>query len=206
MTNTEIRSALAIFLFKGEDVFKEIKDLSGGEKARLSLLKLMLSESNFIILDEPTNHLDIISREALETALLDYEGTMLIVSHDRYFINKLADKIYKITKNGSKEYVGNYDDYLQHEEKEIATKIEKPKNNSYKEKKEREAEERKRQNRIKKIEEEMQKNDEEIKTLETLSQSQEYGTDYTKAMELSQKIEELKKKNEELFEEYGLLN
>ena len=206
MTNTELRSALAIFLFKGEDVFKEIKDLSGGEKARLSLLKLMLSESNFLILDEPTNHLDILSREALEDALLDYEGTMLIVSHDRYFINKLADKIYKISKNGSKEYIGNYDDYLQNEEAVIIEKDEKPKNLSYIEKKEKEAQERKRQNRIKKIEEEIQKNDEEIKSLEELSNMQEYATDYTKAMELSQKIEELKKQNEVLFEEWGSLS
>ncbi len=96
LNQTEIRSALATFLFKGEDVFKNVNDLSGGEKARLSLLNLMLSESNFLILDEPTNHLDIPSREALEEALKDYEGTLLIVSHDRFFINKLASKIYYI--------------------------------------------------------------------------------------------------------------
>ena len=92
LTNTEIRSALAIFLFKGEDVFKEIKDLSGGEKARISLLKIMLSESNFLILDEPTNHLDMVTKECLLSALSSYEGAILFISHDRYFANKIAKK------------------------------------------------------------------------------------------------------------------
>ena len=206
MTNTEIRSALAIFLFKGEDVFKEIKDLSGGEKARISLLKIMLSESNFLILDEPTNHLDILSREALEDALMDYEGTMLIVSHDRYFINKLADKIYKIEKDGSKEFKGNYDFYIQNDIIKEETKEIKEKNTSYKEKKEREAQERERLNRIKKIEEYMAINEEEIYKLEQLSMSQEVGSNYEKALEISNKIIELKKQNDILFEEWSILN
>ena len=202
MTNTEIRSALAIFLFKGEDVFKEIKDLSGGEKARIALLSIMLSKSNFLILDEPTNHLDISSREALEDALLSYEGTMLIVSHDRYFINKLADKIYKIEKSGSKEFIGNYDSYLEQDiEKEEVKEI-KEKNTSYKEKKEKEALERKRQNRIKKIEEELSNNDEEIKNLEAESLKPEIGSDYEKALEISNKINDLKAQNDKLFEEW----
>ena len=123
LTQTEVRKALAIFLFKGEDVNKEIATLSGGEKARVALLMIMLSESNFLILDEPTNHLDILSREALENALQEYEGTMLIVSHDRYFINKLADKIYRITKNGAKEFLGNYDFYMQNNVEEIGKYI-----------------------------------------------------------------------------------
>ncbi len=205
-TNTEIRSALAIFLFKGEDVFKEIKDLSGGEKARIALLTIMLSESNFLILDEPTNHLDILSREALEDALLSYEGTMLIVSHDRYFINKLADRIYKLEKEGTKEFKGNYDFYLAHDEKKEAIKEVKEKNTSYKEKKEQESQERKRKNRIAKIEEEIAKNDAEIAKLEELSLSQEVGTDYEKALEISQKISELQRANDELYEEWGELN
>ena len=206
MTNTEIRSALAIFLFKGEDAFKEIKDLSGGEKARISLLTIMLSESNFLILDEPTNHLDILSREALEDALLGYEGTMLIVSHDRYFINKLADKIYKIEKDGSKEFKGNYDYYIQNDIIKEEVKEVKEKNTSYKEKKERESLERKRQNRIKKIEDEISNNEAEIDKLEALSLSSEVGSNYEKALEISQKIDELKHKNEELFEEWSELN
>ena len=206
MTNTEIRSALAIFLFKGEDVFKEIKDLSGGEKARISLLKIMLSESNFLILDEPTNHLDILSREALEEALQSYEGTMLIVSHDRYFINKLADKIYKIEKEGSKEFKGNYDYYIQNDIIKEEVKEVKEKNTSYKEKKEKEALERKRQNRIKKLEEEISNNEAEIANLEALALSPEVGANYEKAMEISNKIAELKSSNDALFEEWSVLN
>ena len=207
LTNTEIRSALAIFLFKGEDVFKEIKDLSGGEKARIALLKIMLSESNFLILDEPTNHLDILSREALEDALKDYEGTLLIVSHDRYFINKLANKIYKIEKNGSVEFNGNYDFYIQNDlnRKNIEKPI-KEKNTSYKEKKEREAQERKIQNRIKKIEEEIAKNESEISKLEKESLNPEIGSNYEKALEISEKISELKNLNDALYEEWSTLN
>ncbi len=207
LINTEIRSALAIFLFKGEDVFKEIKDLSGGEKARLSLLKIMLTESNFLILDEPTNHLDILSREALEDALLSYEGTMLIVSHDRYFINKLANKIYKIEKDGSKEFIGNYDFYLANDiSKEKETVEEKPKNVAYKEKKEREALERKRLNRIKKIEEEMAENEAKIGELEDVLNDPNNSTDYEKLMEVSNEIESIKSTNEKLFEEWSNLN
>lgn len=205
LTQTEVRKALAIFLFKGEDVNKEIATLSGGEKARVALLMIMLSESNFLVLDEPTNHLDILSREALENALQEYEGTMLIVSHDRYFINKLANKIYRITKNGTKEFLGNYDFYMQNNVEEIE-KIVKEKNTSYKEKKEQEAAFRKKNNRIKKIEEEIAVNEEKIKDLEELFKSEEYATDYLKAMEVTEKINEFKKKNEELYEEWIKLN
>ena len=113
MTQTEVRSALASFLFKGDEVFKSLSKMSGGERARVSLLKLMLKGSNFLLLDEPTNHLDASSREELEKTLLDYSGTMLIVSHDRYFINKIADRILLLTNNGVKEYLGNYDYYLE---------------------------------------------------------------------------------------------
>lgn len=125
MNNTEIRSLLASFLFTGEDVFKYIRDLSGGEKGRVSLAKLMLSEANFLILDEPTNHLDMVSKEVLENALNHYEGTVLYVSHDRYFINHTASRILSLTKklmldypgHGGDEapakYIGNYDFYLE---------------------------------------------------------------------------------------------
>lgn len=205
MTNTEIRSALAIFLFKGEDVFKEIKDLSGGEKARIALLVIMLSKSNFLILDEPTNHLDILSREALEEALLSYEGTMLIVSHDRYFINKLANKIYKISKNGSEEYLGNYDYYVAHNNEMPEIKVVKEKNTSYKEKKQKEAEERKINNRIKKIEEDISKNEEEIALLEAESLKPEVGSNYEKVLEITEQISKLKQQNDILFEEWGEL-
>ncbi len=154
LTQTEIRSALARFLFKNDDVFKNVNDLSGGEKARLSLLNLMLSESNFLILDEPTNHLDIPSREALENALLDYEGTLLIVSHDRFFINKLANKIYYIDNRKLLKFKGNYDYFIANY-KAKETKIEnapKTSANLYKERKEQEAAKRKLANKITKIE------------------------------------------------------
>lgn len=206
MTNTEIRSALAIFLFKGEDVFKEIKSLSGGEKARISLLMLMLSESNFLILDEPTNHLDIASREALENALQTYEGTMLVISHDRYFINKLANKIYKLSKDGSQEYNGNYDFYIANVQETQEAKADKPKNTSYKEKKELEAAIRKKQNRIKKIEEQIDENEAKIKELTNQSLSNALSSDYVKLMEINDLIENLKAENEILLEEWEELN
>ena len=120
MTQTQVRSALAVFLFKGEDVFKLVGTLSGGERARVLLLKLMLSKANFLLLDEPTNHLDIGSCEALENALSGYDGTLFVVSHDRYLINKLADKVYVLGKEGAKLYLGNYDSYLEQREKEQA--------------------------------------------------------------------------------------
>lgn len=205
MTQTEVRKALAIFLFKGEDVNKQISMLSGGEKARVALLMIMLSESNFLILDEPTNHLDILSREALENALVDYEGTMLIVSHDRYFMNKLANKIYRITKNGSKEFLGNYDYYLQNYE-EHEEKVVKEKNLSYKEKKEQEAAERKRKNQMMRLEKTIWKNEDKIKELEELAGTEEYATDYVKVMEITKQLDELKEENEKIYEQWMALN
>lgn len=112
MTTTELRTALGTFLFRGDDVFKKIKDLSGGERCRINLLKLMLSQSNFLLLDEPTNHLDIPSREALEEAILSYDGTLIVISHDRYFLNKVIHKIYELQENGVSEYLGNYTYYV----------------------------------------------------------------------------------------------
>lgn len=113
MTNTQIRNMLAAFLFTEDDVFKKIKNLSGGERGRVSLAKLMLSDANFLILDEPTNHLDIDSKEILENAINNFEGTVLYVSHDRFFINKTATRILDLTKHQIVNYVGNYDYYLE---------------------------------------------------------------------------------------------
>lgn len=113
LTNTEIRNVLAAFLFTGDDVFKQISSLSGGERGRVSLAKLMLSEANFLILDEPTNHLDIVSKEILENALNDYTGTVLYVSHDRYFINQTASRILDLVNHTFVNYIGNYDYYLE---------------------------------------------------------------------------------------------
>ena len=124
LTQTDVRNALALFLFQGDDVFKDIRALSGGELARVELTKLLLQKVNFLIMDEPTNHLDIASREALESALYDYDGTMLMVSHDRYFINKLADRILYLTHDGIAAFDGNYDDYL--ENRQVLRAAEKP--------------------------------------------------------------------------------
>ena len=207
LTQTEIRSALAAFLFKGEDVFKNVNDLSGGEKARLSLLNLMLSESNFLILDEPTNHLDIPSREALESALLDYDGTLLIVSHDRFFINKLATKIYYIDNQKLSEFKGNYDFFISNFVKNEIKKENTVSQNalSYKEKKEQEAAKRKIENKIKKIESEMEELNNKLNSLNALLETPEYSSDYEKAMEVTSEIEEINTKIAELYKEWEYL-
>ncbi|MGL5575807.1 MAG: ABC-F family ATP-binding cassette domain-containing protein, partial [Sarcina sp.] len=116
MTTTELRNALASFLFTGDDVFKEISLLSGGEKCRINLLKLMLSKPNFLLLDEPTNHLDIMSREALEDAILSYDGTLVVISHDRYFLNKVISKILELEENSINTYLGNYSYFAEKKE------------------------------------------------------------------------------------------
>ena len=165
LTNTEIRNTLAAFLFTGEDVFKKISALSGGERGRVSLAKLMLSEANFLILDEPTNHLDITSKEILETALNAYEGTVLYVSHDRYFINKTASRILELTHQKFVNYIGNYDYYL--EKREILTPAPETapgemaiepsaQKLDWKQQKENQAQLRKRENDLKKCEEKIE--------------------------------------------------
>lgn len=208
MTQTEVRSALASFLFKGDEVFKPLSKMSGGERARVSLLKLMLKGSNFLLLDEPTNHLDASSREELEKTLLDYSGTMLIVSHDRYFINKIADRILLLTNNGVKEYLGNYDYYLEHTTAEklgaVPTENKKDKKektqNDYFLQKQKQSEERKRQTKLKKAEAEIERLDEEIAKTQELLSSEEVAADYEKLMELSKLLEDLQKQQEEQYE------
>ena len=208
MTQTEVRSALASFLFKGDEVFKPLSKMSGGERARVSLLKLMLKGSNFLLLDEPTNHLDASSREELEKTLLDYSGTMLIVSHDRYFINKIADRILLLTNNGVKEYLGNYDYYLERTTAEKSgavlteskkEKKEKPQNDYFLQK-QKQSEERKRQTKLKKAEAEIERLDEEIAKTQELLSSEEVAADYEKLMELSKLLEDLQKQQEEQYE------
>lgn len=208
MTQTEVRSALASFLFKGDEVFKPLSKMSGGERARVSLLKLMLKGSNFLLLDEPTNHLDASSREELEKTLLDYSGTMLIVSHDRYFINKIADRILLLTNNGVKEYLGNYDYYLERTTAEksgaVPTENKKDKKektqNDYFLQKQKQSEERKRQTKLKKAETEIERLDEEIAKTQDLLSSEEVAADYEKLMELSKLLEDLQKQQEEQYE------
>ena len=201
MTQTQVRSALAVFLFKGEDVYKPVKGLSGGERARVLLLKLMLSKANLLILDEPTNHLDIGSCEALENALLGYDGTLFVVSHDRYLINKLADKIYYLTPSGTTLYLGNYDAYLEARQKQEAAKAAAeaenenavPKANTvYKQKKERASEIRKRRAALSKCEREIEAAEAEIDTLNGQLSNPETASDYEKMMEITNKITEQK--------------
>lgn len=211
MTQTQVRSALAAFLFRADEVLKQISDLSGGERARVALLKLMLSGANFLLLDEPTNHLDIASREALESALLNYEGTLLAVSHDRYFINKLAKRVLYLSENGVENYLGDYDYYLEkkketpqaetnREEKSRSGKDE------YRLQKQRESEERKRRNRLQKLEEEMEALEQEIAELTKLLEQPEYASDYVKAAELTEQLSEKETKLSDLYEEWGNLD
>ena len=213
LTNTEIRNLLAAFLFTGDDVFKPIQALSGGEKGRVSLAKLMLSEANFLILDEPTNHLDITSKEILEEALSNYEGTVLYVSHDRYFINKTATRILDLTNQKLVNYIGNYDYYL--EKKEELTEIYAPTQEEtvipetisatkldWKQQKEEQARLRKKENDLKKTEamiEELETRDSEID--EEMAKP-EVATNVAECVRLSKEKAEIAQKLEELYEKW----
>ncbi len=201
MNNTEIRNTLALFLFTGEDVFKPISALSGGERGRLSLVKLMLSEANFLLLDEPTNHLDITSKEILEEALRSYEGTVFYVSHDRYFVDKTATRILDLTHETVISYEGNYTDYLaQKERKEAvagfnavqsesahAAVAETVSKQNWKDQKAKEAEERKLRNRIAKLEEQIASCEQKIQEIDEAMQSPEICTN---SFELNRLTEE----------------
>ncbi|MBR2875696.1 MAG: ABC-F family ATP-binding cassette domain-containing protein [Clostridia bacterium] len=206
MDQTEIRNALALFLFRGDDVFKKISVLSGGERAKLSLLKIMLSKPNFLILDEPTNHLDINSREALEDALENYNGTLLVVSHDRYFINKLSDKILYLTHDGAVTIDGNYETYLEFKDKNSrnseSVKKTEPKVNTYKLQKEQQALERKRNARISKIEKEINEKEELVSEIQNLLSSPEIAADYEKLLQLTEQFNILKTELDALYEEW----
>ena len=210
MTNTEIRSTLARFLFKNDDVFKPLSALSGGERAKVLLTKLMLGKFNFLMLDEPTNHLDIISCEALEQALKEYEGTLLIVSHDRYLINSLADKIYYLTPTGIEEFEGNYDAFLAKFEPFKA--IEKPveeraeKQTEYKNKKERDALRRKAKARLAKLEAEISEKEDMINVLNESLNDTEISSSYEKALEVTNRIEQEQRELENLYSEWENLS
>ena len=211
LTNTEIRSVLGTFLFKGDDVFKQIKTLSGGEYARIKLAKFMLADTNFLILDEPTNHLDIQSKEVLEKALENYDGTILAVSHDRYFIQKLANNIFVMKDNGITQYKCSYSEFEEilekgKEEVRAETAIKKPKEQSdYAKRKQIAAEERKKKNRLEALEKKIKETEDEKANLEKSLEDPEISTDFTKLAEISKKIEELQKVADELFEEWSSL-
>ena len=210
LTNTEIRNVLAAFLFTGDEVFKRISELSGGERGRVSLAKLMLSEANFLILDEPTNHLDITSKEILEQALNRYTGTVLFVSHDRYFINKAATRILDLTGETLVNYLGNYDYYL--EKCKELTQIYAPEQEAeqsagpvssgkadWKQKKEEQARQRKLENDRKRTEDSIEKAEGRIKELEEAFSDSEVATNSAKLQELHQEYEEKQKELEELY-------
>ena len=207
-SNTEIRSALALFLFRGEDVFKEISTLSGGEKARVALCELMLKKDNFLLLDEPTNHLDLASREVLESALDDYDGTILAVSHDRYFINRLADRILYFKNQTLLEHRGNYDDYISSLALEDKTQNEKKTagagGTAYKQAKEEAARQRKLKTQLQKTEAEIEELEARQNSLEEQLTLPEIISNYQKLGEINSQLEEVKEellKALELWEE-----
>ncbi len=213
LTNTEIRNILAAFLFTGEDVFKRIGDLSGGERGRVSLAKLMLSEANFLILDEPTNHLDIWSKEILEQALNRYTGTILYVSHDRYFINRTAQRILELDGGQFINYLGNYDYYLEKKEtmirpevvKEVVQEKATEAKLDWKQRKEEQARIRKIQNDLKKTEEAISRLEERDGAIDELLTQEEIFTDMKKLMELNQEKAGIAEKLEGLYEQWELL-
>ena len=218
LTNTEIRNVLAAFLFTGDDVFKRISDLSGGERGRVSLAKLMLSEANFLILDEPTNHLDILSKEILEQALNRYTGTVFYVSHDRYFINQTATRILELTGNTLVNYIGNYDYYL--EKKDELTKIYVPFATeeetaslpsssaetagklTWQQQKEEQARIRKRQNELKKTEDRIHVLEVRDKEIDELMMQEEVFTNVAKCVELNKEKTAVNEELEQLYEHW----
>ena len=216
LTNTEIRNMLAAFLFTGDDVFKLIGDLSGGERGRVSLAKLMLSEANFLILDEPTNHLDIASKEILEHALNDYTGTLLYVSHDRYFINQTATRILDLVNQKFVNYIGNYDYYLEKKEEltaaytsdvtvsDSSSSASAPSENklSWQEQKEAQAKERKRQNDLRKTEGRITALEERDSEIDQLMMKEEIFTNSVKCQELAQEKATIAEELEELYEKW----
>lgn len=209
LKNTQIRNVLAAFVFTGDDVFKKISMLSGGEKGRVSLAKIMLSNANFLILDEPTNHLDLASKEILEKALATYTGTVLYISHDRYFINATAQRIIELTAEGVNNYYGNYDFYL--EKRQQNKQEEEQQQNSINEsigkldwqkQKEEQANKRKIENRIKKIEDEIAQIEDEITQIDSELELPEIYTDAEKSRELFERKQELQSRLDEMYEEW----
>ncbi|MHA0856507.1 ABC-F family ATP-binding cassette domain-containing protein [Paenibacillus sp. CMAA1364] len=225
MEESRIRTVLGNFLFSGEDVLKKVSALSGGEKARVALAKLMLLEANMLILDEPTNHLDLVSREVLESALMDFEGTLLFISHDRYFLNKMAERIVELSSHGTEQYLGNYDDYIdkkqelaeiQQEAMELAAKTssrmdtaldstDKPGASSFEADKLAKREERNRQRRLVTLEEEIHTLEEDIESLEAKMALPEIFQDYIALQEHQEMVNTKKNSLEIIYSEWEQL-
>ncbi|MDE6964980.1 MAG: ATP-binding cassette domain-containing protein, partial [Lachnospiraceae bacterium] len=218
LNQTEIRNTLAAFLFTGDDVYKQIGNLSGGERGRISLAKLMLSEANFLILDEPTNHLDITSKEILEDALNSYEGTVLYVSHDRYFINRTAGRILDLRDGKLTGYLGNYDYYLEKRQAQneaqpswsvsSQNKDTAPSDSKldWQAKKEQQAKARKRENDLKKCEDTIALLEKEIDDIESDMALPENATNASKLQELSSRQEEINDRLLSLYEKWEELS
>ena len=221
LTNTEIRNTLAAFLFTGEDVFKQVKALSGGERGRVSLAKLMLSEANFLILDEPTNHLDILSKEILEDALNAYTGTVLYVSHDRYFINKTASRILDLNNKALTNYLGNYEYYLEKKDElaahdsgsgqvnaaiQAASYAPSDTKQDWKAQKEQQAAQRKKENALKKCEEAIEELEQRNTQIDLLMASPEVCTDVARLQELTKEKETNETTLNELYEKWEQLS
>ena len=217
MTNTKIRNTLAAFMFTGDDVFKRVSDLSGGEKGRLSLAKLMLSEANLIILDEPTNHLDMTSKEILENAINNYTGTVLYVSHDRYFINQTAGRILELTNTKLINYLGNYDYYEEKKEeltatfapetiKEKETKTISNNKQEYLERKAEAARIRKLKNDISKVEEQIKKYEDRLNELDKLLADPQIATNSAKLNEISSEQNQISETLDDLMQEWEVLS
>ena len=228
LTNTEIRNTLAAFLFTGDDVFKQIRSLSGGERGRVSLAKLMLSEANFLILDEPTNHLDIMSKEILEDALNAYTGTVLYVSHDRYFINKTATRILDLENRTLTNYLGNYDYYLEKKQQQTgqiagtsaqsaslsgnaASQKDNPaavsdSKQDWQSRKEQQASQRKKENAIKKCEERIEQLERRLEELDVLMASADVCTNVAKLQELSAEREQSESELNDLYNKWEELS
>ncbi|MCY7773373.1 ABC-F family ATP-binding cassette domain-containing protein [Bacillus licheniformis] len=220
MNEKDIRTCLGNFLFSGEDVLKPVHALSGGEKARLALAKLMLQKANFLILDEPTNHLDLDSKEVLENALIDYPGTILFVSHDRYFINRIATKVLELSRDKAEEYLGDYDYYTEKKAQQLELKelekqteerqkaaSEKPgAKKSYEEEKELKRKERQRQRRIEDIETRITAIEEQIEKNEELLCNPDVFQDHEKVQEIHSENEQLNEELEQLLSEWETLS
>ena len=212
LTITQIRNVLAAFVFTGDAVFKTIGSLSGGEKGRVALAKIMLSNANFLILDEPTNHLDINSKEILEQAIQCYTGTVLYISHDRYFINSTATKIVDLNKDKATIYLGNYDYYTEKLKENEIVKTEEVKSIEtetkldWKKQKEIQAQQRKKDNRIKKIEKEIEETENKIDELDNLLATEEVYTNSMRSREIYEEKESLEEKLMELYEKFEEIN
>jgi ATP-binding cassette subfamily F protein 3 len=223
LEEANIRSVLGSFLFSGEDVFKKVESLSGGEKARVSLAKLMLLKANVLILDEPTNHLDLYSKEVLESSLIDYEGTLLFISHDRYFLNKMAENIVELTANGAHYFLGNYDEYLEKKQELVEIEAEKEAEraksakgtpssgpgieggSTYETDKQTKREERSRQRKIEQLEQEISRLEAEISALEQELGQPDVFNNYLLVQEKNAKMDEKRDILQKNYDEWEVL-